>query len=328
MLIRTVITLAFFTAPCTAPQALQADCPSLEGTWERSEEPVFRDRFALGSYEVASDGHVISDESGDLHMIYTGDDSDFPSIKLASQSASGLWERQGTLLGASSGAAIPQSKETPFYRLGPDGEHQIYFIGYANEETYESAIYLAVAAALDGPYTALPDPVVPLGRMADRDVRVITSPSVIDHDGELLMAFLGWDDFQNVTQVWVLGAQSDDNGRSWTGFREIDAPIGMEGQITQMSEGGYIAVRTGATSSSQEAIFAGCASHPFGPYATNEQPLLTQSGPPWETDEIIAPQVFFNTATGTIHMFYTGADYQRGWWTMEATLQDVMTTEP
>ncbi|MCK8482950.1 hypothetical protein MUY21_02775 [Aliiroseovarius sp. S2029] len=261
-------------------------------------------------------------------MIYTGDDSGFPSIKLASQSTSGEWERQGTLLGASTGAAMPQSKETPFYRLGPDGEHQIYFIGYANEETYESAIYLAVAGAFDGPYTVLPDPVVPLGRMAGRNVRVITSPSVIDHDGKLLMAFLGWDDFQNVTRVWVLGAQSDDNGRSWTGFREIDAPIGMEGQITQMPDGGYIAARTGEISSTQEAIFAGCARHPFGPYETLEQPLLTQSGPPWETDEIIAPQVFFNTSTGTVHLYYTGADYRRGWWVMEATLLETMGVEP
>ena len=195
MLIRTIISLAFCAASCTAPKALQAKCRSLEGIWESSNEPVFRDRFALGSYEVASDGHVISDGAGDLHMIYTDDDSDFPSIELASRSASGTWERRGTLLGASSGAAIPRSKEMPFYRRGPDGEHKIYFVGYTNEETYESAIYLAVAGAFDGPYTVHPDPVVPLGRMAGRDVRVITSPSVIDHDRELLIAFLGWNAF-------------------------------------------------------------------------------------------------------------------------------------
>lgn len=310
-------------AVCAATGCAQAGCPSLAGTWDRTEEPVFRDRFASGSYEVASDGHVFRSGPNDLNMIYTGDDSDFPSIRLARRTANGEWERRGTLLGASSGAPLPQSKETPFYRLGPDGEHQIYFIGYANEETYESAVYLAVAATLDGPYTVLPDPVVPLGRIAERDVRVITSPSVIDHDSELLMAFLGWDDFQNVTRVWVLGAQSADNGRSWTEFREIDAPIGMEGQITTAPDGSYIAVRTGEAPNGREAIFAGCADHPFGPYETIERPLLTQSGPPWETDEIIAPQVFYDTSADAIRLFYTGADYQRGWWTMEATLQVV-----
>lgn len=311
--------LAVFTVTGCA----QADCPSLAGNWERTEEPVFRDRFASGVYEVASDAHVFRSEPNSLHMIYTGDDGDFPSIKIAFQNAGGSWETLQTLLGASTGTESPQSKETPFYRLGPDGEHQIYFIGYADEETYESAIYLAVADNLAGPYSILPDPVVPLGSIAGRDVRVITSPSVIDHNGELLMAFLGWDDFRNVTQVWVLGAQSNDNGRSWTEFREIDVPIGMEGQITPNPEGGYVAVRTGETANGSEAIFAGCAEHPFGPYEVIEQPLLTRSGPPWEVDEIIAPQIFFDPASGTTRLFYTGANYQHGWWTMEAMLRAV-----
>lgn len=310
-------------AVCAVTGCAQADCPIFAGGWERTDTPVFRDRFASGVYEVASDAHVFRSGPDSLHMIYMGDDSDFSSIKLALQDAGGVWERQTTLLGAGTGTEIPQSKETPFYRLGPDGEHQIYFIGYEDEETYESAIYLAVADSLAGPYSILPDPVVPLGSMAGRDVRVITSPSVIDHNGELLMAFLGWDDFRNVTQVWALGAQSNDNGRSWTGFREIAAPIGMEGQITPNPEGGYVAVRTGETASGREAIFAGCAAHPFGPYEMIERPLLAQSGSPWETDEVIAPQVFYDTPANEIRLFYTGADYQRGWWIMEATLQDV-----
>lgn len=295
----------------------QPACDLATADWARTGDPVLRDPIPGVAYEVAGDPHVFAGPGGTLHMIYSGDDEDHIAIKLASATDLGAWEPQQTLLGMSTGHDVPRNKETAFYHLTDGGEHQIYFIGYEDEETYEASVYLATSANLDGPYTILPDPVMPRGLMADRQVYLITSPSVVAHDGVLHMAFLGWNGFADVTAVWVFGAVSSDAGRTWQDIAEIDVPIGMEGQITPHPDGGYVAARTG-NYGGREGISIACADHPFGPYTDSDTPVLQIAGPPWEVEEIIAPQIMFDPATGTPNLFYTGADYATGWWVMRA----------
>lgn len=293
-----------------------AACDRLPKNWERSSAPILRDRFPGGGYEAASDAHVFKTSDGKLRMIYSGDDGDFISIKMATAKNWRTWKPARVLLGPSVGHVLPKSKETPFYYRAPTGEHQIYFIGYNDENTYQSAIYLATSSKLQGPYTVRHNPIVPLGRIDRRDVQVITSPSIVKHGSELHMVFLGWDNFRNVSQVWAFGAISRDWGRTWTNFREVDVPIGMEGQITPIPGGGYVAVATGDARNGREAIYLACAQHPFGPYKTRQKPILTQAGAPWEVDEIIAPQIFFGDRK--TRLVYTGADHKKGWWIMQA----------
>lgn len=286
--------------------------------WQRSDGPVLRSPIPGEAYEVAGDPHAFRTPQGAWRMIYSADDQDQISIRLALGESRDDWREGPILLGPSKGHDHPRSKETAFYRLSRSGEHQIYFIGYDDETTYRSEVHLAVADELEGPYEILPEPVVPRGEIAGRDVYLITSPSVVEHEGRLFMTFLGWDGLEDVTEVWVLGAVSLDDGRSWTDFQEVGVPIGMEGQVTKTPEGRYAAVRTGAYGP-VEAIFIACSEHPFGPYVAQEEPILVAAGRPWEVDEIIAPAVAYDPASGAPILFYAGADHGRGWWILSAT---------
>ncbi|MEL6344184.1 MAG: hypothetical protein AAFV53_13775 [Myxococcota bacterium] len=284
----------------------------------RADAPIFRDPIPSENYEAASDGHVFRDQRGALRMIYSGDHEGTISIKLADGQGWDRWSANQTLLGEPGPDGQATNKETAFYRLADDGTHQLYFIGYDDEEAYHAEVYLAEASALEGPWTILPEPVVPRGMQAGRDVYLITSPSVVEHDGQLMMTYLGWNGFADVTAVWALGAISTDNGRTWGDVQEIDAPIGMEGQITKGPDGRFYAARTGEFGD-VDGIAIGVADHPFGPYEVLPDPVLTLGGAPFETHEIIAPQLFFDASQRTAYLYYTGADHQQGWWMMMAS---------
>ena len=301
-----------------ATSAVAGSCDIGAEGFERAGAPVLRDPIPSENYEAASDPHAVSTDEG-LVIIYSGDDGGQISTKLARADGQGGWALSEILLGRNDGPAGAALKETPFYRRAANGEHQIYFIGYDDETTYRSQVYLAVADDLAGPYEILPEPVVPLGIMDGKDVRLITSPSIVEHDGQLHMAFLAWNGFEDVTAVWALGGTSDDNGRSWQGIREVAVPIGMEGQISARPGGGYVAVAASEYGDG-EGIMLGCADHPFGPYDGPDAPLLAQTGKGWEKDEITAPQMFFDE-NGAPTLFYTGADHQKGWWIMQAAAQ-------
>ena len=287
--------------------------------WERnSGNPILRDVIANINYEVASDPHVFRDESDNLKMIYTGDNNDHPSIKMASGSSVNDWQIQTTLLNEVGPSGKDINKETAFYRRTPEGKHQIYYIGYEDEETYQSEIYLAEADQVEGPYTQFAEPVVPRGNIAGENVYLITSPSVVEHEGILYMTFIGWNASPNeVTEVWVIGTTSANQGHTWSGFQKVDARIGMEGQLTKIADGEFVAVRTGEYKNG-EAIFYATANHPFGPWREQSEPVLVQADPSLEKDEIIAPQIFYDKSNNKQYLYYTGADHQKGWWIMLA----------
>jgi len=291
----------------------------LASGWVRSDEnPVFRDIIPTENYQVASDPHVFYDDSGQLYMVYTGDDSGVASIKLAQGNSLTQWEVLGTLLAEVGPSGNDIEKETAFYRKTADGKHQLYYIGYPDGETYQSEIYLAEADELAGSYTQLDDPVVARGILGDRDVYSITSPSVVEYQGQLYMSFLGWNNSpEAVTEVWVIGATSTNGGYTWTDYSVVSTPIGMEGQVTKINDTTFVAVRTGSLGS-KEAIYYAQAAHPFGPWEVTTDPILVQQEPTLEKDEIIAPQITVDPVTEEQYLYYTGADHQTGWWVMLA----------
>ena len=222
--------------------------------WTREANPVLRDSIAGIDYQVASDAHVFMD-GNQVKMIYTGDDNGKPAIKLASFNSLNDWEPSIILLGNDGVTGPDANKETAFYRKASNGKHQIYYIGYQEETTYEAQIFLAEADALEGPYTKRIVPIVPKGIIAGKDVYLITSPSVVEHQGLLYMTFLGWNNSpENVTEVWVIGATSSDDGYTWNNFQLVDTKIAMEGQVTRINDNKYVSVRTG-NFEDKEAIF-------------------------------------------------------------------------
>ncbi len=146
----------------------------------------------------------------------------------------------------------------------------------------------------------------------------MTSPSIMEHEGELLISFLGWDNSPSkVKRVWVLGAVSNDDGHTWSNFEIVDSPIGMEGQITKDPNGNYVAVRTDVFKS-KEAVYYSTSEHPHGPWSENDEIIIVQDDSELEIDEVIAPAIVFDPFTGKELLFYTGADYSLGWWMMLA----------
>lgn len=272
----------------------------------------------FGLYEAASDGHVFVTENNRLAMIYSGDDGDQSAIKLAFGSNWDEWEEWGTLLGPSMQPDAVRHKETAFYHRVSATDHRIYFIGYSDETTYQSRIYMAQSPALTGPWTIQPEPVVDRGLTAGKDVYLVTSPSITAHDGALVMTWLGWNGFDDVTDVWTFSAISDLNGETWQDTLETAVPIGMEGQVTKRPDGGFVFVATRETQTGVEGIFAFCADHPLGPWSAIPDPLLTLAGDKWEVDEIIAPSITFDGDSGEPYLFYTAAEHTRGWRIMMA----------
>ncbi len=285
--------------------------------WTREASPVLRDLILSENYQAASDAHVFMDGDS-LRMIYTGDKDGKPAIKLAYSNALNDWSPSSTLLGSIGPSGLDAHKETGFYRKASSGKHQIYYIGYDSEATYEAQIFLAEADSIKGPYTQMDAPIVAKGTIAAKNVYCMTSPSVVEHQSTLYMTFIGWDNSPNfVTEVWVMGASSEDEGHSWSNFQIVDTKIGMEGQVTKIDSTRYVAVRTGEYDD-REGIFYATASHPFGPWIEKENPILVQAGPPLEKDEIIAPHIFIEPMSGEEILFYTGADHSMGWWIMMA----------
>ena len=167
------------------------------------------------------------------------------SIKLAKGNSISDWEVVGSLLFKPNTENTDIQKETSFYRRTNNGKSQIYYIGYT-DNSYKSQIFLAEADSLDGRYYQIPAPVVPRGELAGKDVYSITSPSIVEHNGILHMVFIGWNDSpEKVSEVWIIGAKSTDDGYSWSDFEIVDTPIGMEGQVTKTLDGKFVAVRTG-----------------------------------------------------------------------------------
>lgn len=286
--------------------------------WQRSaQNPIFRDLIPRENYQTASDAHVFFDNN-QLRMIYTGDDNGKPAIKLASGSSWKNWTKDSALLYLTGPSGLDSHKETGFYRKSPNGKHQIYYIGYDDENTYEAQIFLAEADSLTGQYTQMSQPVVSKGVIAGKNVYAMTSPSVVEHQGLLYITFIGWNASpENVTEVWIIGAISSDEGHTWSNYEIVDTKIGMEGQVTKIGNNDFVSVRTGEYED-KEAIFYATASSPFGPWTEQERPILIQSGPPYEKDEIIAPQITIDPITAKQYLYYTGADYQIGWWIMLA----------
>lgn len=95
------------------------------------------------------------------------------------------------------------------------------------------------------------------------------------------MVYCAWNAFREPTIVWVHGAISDDEGQG---------------------EGGFV---------------IGRSETPFGPYEMLPEPVMTSAGAPWEVDEMNTPQLLFEV--NTAYLYYSGADYAKGWWTMLAT---------
>lgn len=304
-----------------SPKNITINLNSLSSFTRVSTEPILEDMF--NGYGFASDIHVFESE-GQIYGIYSGSqerEDDSSSIKLATSTDYINWEKQGVLLGSDNPSDLDYNKETAFYRYSESrGKHQIYYIGYVDEDEYASQIFLTESDSPDGPYIKVNDnPIIPLGIQAGRDVKSITSPSIVEYEGTLYIAYCAWDaPHEAVTEVWIIGATSTDGGLTWSNYQEVNVPVCMEGQLTIGPDGKFYSLGTVGDESDGVATFTlARADHPFGPYESVGTVLKRDINNDFEK-EFIAPQITFDTKTNKAYLYYAGADYAIGWWIMIA----------
>ena len=294
-------------------------CEQYFETWQRSDKnPVLRDVMESEPfpYEGASDAHVFFD-GRKLKAIYSGDGGQEGSaIMLAHATSWENWQLKGRLNMPKSDDGWDYNQETAFHRKSKTGQHQVYYIGYPTEEDYEAHIFMAEAASLEGEFSPSKRVLKP-DMVKGADVYLFTSPSVVEHEDVLYMVAVGWDDFKNVSNVWSIGAESRDDGQTWTNARIVDVPIAMEGQLTKGPDGYFYATRSSEYKDG-EAIFIARAKHPLGPYQDFKGPALKRRGAPREVDGLTAPQLTFSPLSGWPYLYYLASDHKKGWWTMLA----------
>ena len=90
-------------------------------------------------------------------------------------------------------------------------------------------------------------------------------------------------------------------------------PFFLEGAFTSGPDGYFYAMSQGEGNT----FTIGRSEEPFGTYDMLPQAVMTAAGAPWEIDEMNTPQLFFEDDKA--YLYYSGADYSKGWWTMLAT---------
>ena len=128
------------------------------------------------------------------------------------------------------------------------------------------------------------------------------------------MVYCAWNDFPNPTVVEVHGAISEDDGQSWDRVGKVNVPACMEGVFMKGPDGLFYAI-----AHVDEEFKLGRSDEPFPAegYDIRPSPVMTPAGPPWEIEEMNTPQLLFEGDTA--YIYYSGADYSTGWWTMLAT---------
>lgn len=271
--------------------------------------------FGGSSGSFAADPHVWANGINDYYMVYTSEFSGAQAISMARSTDLVTWtpivspqySSEHILRGA--GPAAGQAhQETAVYYKTPGGQHQIYYIGYDSEATFQSQIYRATASSIEGPYTREATPVLSFGASGSYDDAAMTSPSIVEHQGVLYMCYVAWADSPTGPSPTVInaGATSSDYGATWTktGTISFSDIFGVEAHIEKGPDGKFYRVAT-ETINSADALSIGVSAHPFGPYTKHAGVLVPGGVGVGEVDSITAPSLFFNRADRRAYMFYS-----------------------
>ena len=283
--------------------------------WVRNpNNPIFSG--FTGTELVAGDAHVWEESPGSYRMVYTDDFNDRTSIAMAISNDLVNWQLignsefpNGVILGGAGPGGKDISLETAFYRKATDGKHQVYYIGYMDENVYNAAIYLAEASQIQGPYTRAEDPVI-TWTSGGPDAHAMTSPTIVEHEGVLYMTYIGWEAFPN-GPVHVVGATSMTDGRSWSkrGALDWDDIFGVEAHTEKGPDGLFYRAGIGADAQGNDMILFGRSNHPFGPYTLVSRLNLSPAGPAvGEGTTIMSPSLVFDHANTTLYMHYAAVD--------------------
>lgn len=290
------------------------DFSSMQSWTRHPSSPIFGG--TAGNF--AADPHVWEETPGTYYMVYTTDYAGTQAIGMATSSDLVHWTPISSpqysseyVIRGNGPSAGQNNQETAIHYKTASGQHQLYYIGYDNEATYQSQIYRATASSVTGPYTRESSPVIPFGAPGSYDDAAMTSPTIVSFAGTLYMAYVAWADSPTSPTPTVInaGATSSNDGTTWTktGTISWSDVFGVEAHVEKGPDGLFYRVGTEVPSGA-DVLSLGVANNPFGPYTVAHN-IYTMGGPSvGEVVSITGACLFFNRRERRLYIYYSAVD--------------------
>ncbi|MCU0654882.1 MAG: hypothetical protein MUF64_06210 [Polyangiaceae bacterium] len=297
--------------------------------WKPASGPVLEGQFAPQA-PFSGDASVV--KSGATFFIYHtcyAVDRQGTDTCLATSQDGATWtlvdtgdaQSQGRVLRSEIGA-WDEAHETPF-AIQWKGETWLYAIGYSPASTGffgAKKVQLAVARSKDGVHF---EPTQgPLFELSTLDSHGLTSPTIVEHEGKLVMLYTGWcldaascPRVKDGKLVALLGATSSD-GVAWQKRAEpvvLDVPMPWASQgiaethlLREPTTGKFLLFFQGL-SSGAHVLGMGWADDPFGPWTWLPDPILKPDDVGgWASGGLVAPHVFVES--GKSYLWFSGEE--------------------
>lgn len=300
----------------TPARALQAAAAPAElstvqtpgwSAWTKRVRPILSGPFSLvGDPSVMRDGAV-------LRMVYNCFDPQRKRGAICMATSSDGLEWQDLDTGDKPRGRIVRTRpgewddaqETPFL-VKWKGEYLLYFVGYRDRGGFIKSFpaYVGMAWSRDGVRFERGDaePVIKTSPESwDHDA--ISSPSVVEHEGRLVMLYTAhcWTRCPRGTGITLLAATSSD-GRRWVKhdrpvLTKSEFPMAKDGiaeaEVTRGPDGRYYLFYSLLYGDRGHEVGVAVAPSPFGPWRINPEPILRKSEDGFDAIGPIAPSVVF-----------------------------------
>ena len=306
--------------PTTASSGVTASFDA-EGwaRWQRRSAPVYSGPYALvGDPSILRDGSL-------LRMFHTCYDvvRQGPAICQVTSTDGYSWAPvpvqdalPGRMLHTRPGK-WDDTHETPL-AIKFKGEYLLYYAGYQNRGGHLASlpIQIGLATSIDGEHFSLAsdEPVLSVSS-AGMDSDAVFSPTIIEHEGGLVMLYTAYclDTCTQDKGVYVMAATSAD-GRTWSKISRpvisrVELPPGVqdiaEVHVAQGPDQQYYLFATYLYAAGQgHEIGIGRAATPYGPWQLSSVPVVRRVPDGFDDIGPIAPTVLMEN--GTVRMWFHG----------------------
>lgn len=288
-------------------------------TWTKNLKPIFG-----GPYNLVGDPSVVRDGST-LRMAYNCfDPMRQRGAVCEALSSDGLGWSDAPINDGIAGRLIQtragewdDAQETPLiYKFGK--ETLLFFSGYLKKGSGfvdSFPAHIGLATSTDGlNFTRYgTDPVLKT-TPGGYDNDALFSPSIVEHNGKLVMIYTGhcWTNCPNGMGVFLLAATSTD-GRNWTKLAKpiiskAELPMAKDGaaeaEMVKGPDGYYYLFMTLLQGDAGHNIGVARSATPFGPWDVNTTPILKGTSGEFDGLAAVAPSVLIEN--GKVRLWFHG----------------------
>lgn len=293
-------------APSAASTATMAsvDVPGWS-SWSKRMQPVHS-----GASSLVGDPSVMHDGAA-YRMFYSCYDPrrKGPAVCQAT-SSDGIDWRDVAVSGPLPGRMIEtrpgqwdDTHETPF-AMKFRGEYLLYFSGYRNRGGFFKSFpaFLGLAVSRDGvKFDRVGDEPILKGTPGGYDSDAVFSPSIVEHEGQLVMLYTGYcfDTCKREKGVYLMAATSS-NGRDWVKrdkpvMSKADLPKTKDGaaeaEIVKGPDGNFYLFMSLLYGEEGHEIGVARSASPYGPWDIAPEPIVRKSANGFDDIGPIAPSV-------------------------------------